>query len=99
MVQLYFAATATRYYHAYSALEDPTKVWSFQSPNYNGDAADTDSDDEFDRNEQSALLHPTISRQTKSTTAVTKPRGEVTIVVLEEVAVLAQLAIDVQGHL
>jgi ABC-type multidrug transport system fused ATPase/permease subunit len=95
IVQLYFAATATRYYHAYSALEDPTKVWSFQSPNYDGDAADTDSEDEFDRNEQSALLHPTISRQTKSTTAVTKPRGEVTIVVLEEAAVLAQLAVHV----
>ncbi|KAF2631314.1 hypothetical protein BU25DRAFT_361406 [Macroventuria anomochaeta] len=95
LIQLYFAATATRYYHAYSALDDPRNVWSFRSPNYDGDAADSDSEDEFDRNEQSALLQPTISRQTRSTTAVTKPRGEVTIVVLEEAAVLAQLAVHI----
>ena len=95
LIQLYFAATATKYYHAYSVLEDPRHVWSFQSPNYDGDAADTDPEDDFDRNEQSALLQPTMSRQTMSTTAITKPRGEVTIVVLEEAAVLAQLAVHV----
>ncbi|UPX12550.1 Transporter of the ATP-binding cassette (ABC) [Ascochyta rabiei] len=81
LIQLSLAATATRHYHAYFALD--------------GDAADSDSEDEFDRNEQSALLHPTISRQTMSTTVVTKPRGEITIVVLEEAAVLAQLAVHV----
>lgn len=95
LIQLYFAATKTRYYHAYSALDDVRNPWSFRSPNYDGDATDSDSEDELDRNEQSALLHPTTSRQTMSTTAVTKPRGEVTIVVLEEAAVLAQLAVHV----
>jgi ABC-type multidrug transport system fused ATPase/permease subunit len=94
VVQLYFAATATKYYHAYTALDDPRNVWSFSSPNYDGDAADTDLEDEFDRNEERAL-HPAISRQTVPTTIATKPRGQVTVVVLEEAAVLAQLAVHV----
>jgi ABC-type multidrug transport system fused ATPase/permease subunit len=94
VVQLYFAATTTKYYHAYSALDDPRNVWSFSSPHYDGDAADTDSEDEFDRNEERAL-HPAVSRQTRSTTVATKPRGQVTVVVLEEAAVLAQLAVHV----
>jgi ABC-type multidrug transport system fused ATPase/permease subunit len=51
-------------------------------------------EDEFDRNEERAL-HPAISRQTMSTTVATKPRGQVTVVVLEEAAVLAQLAVHV----
>tara|TARA_R110002003_G_scaffold159_1_gene13727 strand:- start:916 stop:5493 length:4578 start_codon:yes stop_codon:yes gene_type:complete len=93
--QLYFAATASKYYHAYSALDDPQNVWSFRSPHYNGDDIDTDSEeDEFNRNEGLAL-DPTTSRGAVSAMTVDKPRGEVTVVVLEETAVLAQLAIHI----
>lgn len=92
LIQLYFAATASSYYHAYSILRDPRSVWSFQSPRYDGDATDSDSEDDFDRNEQLAL-HPTLSQH--STVAVDKPRGQVTVVVLEEAAVLAELGIHI----
>jgi ABC-type multidrug transport system fused ATPase/permease subunit len=94
LLQLYQAATSSKYYHAYSVLDDPTNVWSFRSPHYNGDAAESDTEDEFERNEQLAL-HPTISRQSKSTVVTNKPRGEFTVVVLEEAAVLAELGIHV----
>lgn len=91
LIQLYFAATTSKYYHAYSVLQDPRHVWSFRSPHYDGDAADSDAEDEFDRNEDLAL-HVT---NTMSTVAVVKPRGEVTVVVLEEATVLAQLGVHV----
>ncbi|KAJ4353706.1 Transporter of the ATP-binding cassette (ABC) [Didymosphaeria variabile] len=91
--QLYQEAKASKYYHAYTVLEDPTQPWSIQSPHYDGDDTDS-SEDELDRNEQLAL-HPTVSRQTASTMAVTKPRGEITVVVLEEMAVLAALGVHV----
>jgi ABC-type multidrug transport system fused ATPase/permease subunit len=92
LVQLYFAATSSKYYHAYSVLEDPGNVWSFRSPRYDGaEAYDNESEDEFDRNENLALH----AINTISTTAVTKPRGELTVVVLEEVAVLAQLGLHI----
>lgn len=97
LFQLYRAARKSPYYHAYSVLDDVQNVWSIRSPHYNGDAdtdTDTDTEDEFDRNEELAL-HPTMSRQTMSTMAVDKPRGEVTVVVLEEAAVLAQLGVHV----
>lgn len=91
-IQLYYAAKKSKYYHVYSVLDDPGNVWSFRSPHYDGDNIDSDSEeDEFDRNEDLAL-HVT---NTMSTTAITKPRGEVTVVVLEEAAVLAQLGLHV----
>lgn len=84
LVQLYQEAKPSRYEHAYSVLDDQ----------YN-DADDADSsEDDFDRNEQLAL-HPTVSRQTASTMTLTKPRGEVTVVVMEEMAVLAELGVHV----
>ncbi|CAE7009576.1 hypothetical protein HRS9139_01597 [Pyrenophora teres f. teres] len=95
LVQLYLAATTSRYYHAYSALDDPANVWSFRRPRYNADADDDDDADDadnvIDRNETLAL-HTT---NTLSTIAVNKPRGELTVVILEEVAVLAQLGLHV----
>ncbi|CAO2649540.1 Nn.00g069250.m01.CDS01 [Neocucurbitaria sp. VM-36] len=94
LVQLYFAAKATSYYHTYSVLDDPGNVWSFRSPHYDGDATDSDSEDEFDRNEEAAL-RPSISHRSMSIVAVDKPRGQVTVVVLEEAAVLAQLGVHI----
>ncbi|KAF2128447.1 hypothetical protein P153DRAFT_318274 [Dothidotthia symphoricarpi CBS 119687] len=92
LVQLYFAATASKYYHVYTVLDDPRHVWAFSSPHYDGDADDSDLEDDFDRNEDLAL-HPTISHHSKM--AVDKPRGQLTVVVLEEAAVLAQLGVHV----
>ncbi|KAF1957257.1 hypothetical protein CC80DRAFT_547174 [Byssothecium circinans] len=95
LFQLYQAAKSSKYHHAYSILQDPRNFWSIQSPHYHGD--ETESEDEMDRNEELAL-HPTVSGKTKSTIAVDRPRGEVTVVVLEETAVLATLALHVAVH-
>ncbi|EUC42886.1 hypothetical protein COCMIDRAFT_7610 [Bipolaris oryzae ATCC 44560] len=90
--QLYSAATASKYYHAYSALDDATNPWSLRSPNYNGDDEyDDDAHDELDR-QQDLALRPV---KTMSTIAADKPRGQLTIVVLEEAAVLAQLGLHI----
>ncbi|KAH7553229.1 hypothetical protein BM1_08202 [Bipolaris maydis] len=90
--QLYSAATASKYYHAYSALDDTTNPWSLRSPNYNGDDDyHDDAHDELDR-QQDLALRPV---KTMSTIAADKPRGQLTIVVLEEAAVLAQLGLHV----
>jgi ABC-type multidrug transport system fused ATPase/permease subunit len=48
----------------------------------------------MDRNEELAL-HPSDSQQSKLTIAVDKPRGEIPVVVIEEAAVLATLAVHV----
>ncbi|RAR14357.1 atp-dependent bile acid permease [Stemphylium lycopersici] len=74
------------------ALDDPSNPWSFRSPRYHGaDDYHDDAEDEIERNEDLAL-HPV---NTVSTVAVDKPRGELTVVILEEVAVLAQLGLHV----
>ncbi|KAF2868418.1 ABC transporter type 1, transmembrane domain-containing protein [Massariosphaeria phaeospora] len=92
-IQIYREAISSKYYHTYSILTDVRNVWSIQSPHYDGgDVTDSDSEDEFDRNAQLAI-HPTISRQTHSSLVVNKPRGEIYVVVLEETAVLAALAL------
>ena len=83
-----------RHHTTYSVLDDPRNVWSFRSPHYDGDATDSDSEDEFDRNEEAAL-RPSISHRSMSIVAVDKPRGQVTVVVLEEAAVLAQLGVHI----
>ncbi|KAL5121776.1 Transporter of the ATP-binding cassette (ABC) [Pleosporales sp. CAS-2024a] len=99
LLQLYSAATASRYYHAYSVLGDARNPWSIRSPHYDGedpssDDDDADADDESARN-QGLALDAAISRQAVSAVTVDKPRGQVTVVVLEEAAVLAQLALHV----
>lgn len=91
--QLYQEAKASKYHHAYSILADPTQPWSLHSPHYD-DGDQVSSEDELDRNEQLAL-HPTVSRQTASTMVASKPRGELTVVVIEEMAVLAALGVHV----
>ena len=98
LVQLYLAATTSKYYHACSALDDPANVWSFRTPRYHGAANDDNDDDDADDAEdvidhnENLALHAT---NTLSIIAVDKPRGELTVVILEEVAVLAQLGLHV----
>ncbi|KAF2263838.1 hypothetical protein CC78DRAFT_533624 [Lojkania enalia] len=93
LLQLYQAREASTRSYAYTAIDEAQHVWSRQIRQYSDDT-DTDTEDEFDRNEHLAL-HPTISRQTQSTVAIDRPRGEVAVVVLEEVAVLAELGVHV----
>ncbi|KAF2727713.1 P-loop containing nucleoside triphosphate hydrolase protein [Polyplosphaeria fusca] len=91
LLQLYQAWRSN--VHAYTLIKDTQEDWAGQTNGYSDDI-DTDTEDEFERNEHLAL-HPTASRQTKSTVAVDKPRGEVAVVVLEETAVLAELGVHV----
>lgn len=92
IAQLYAAATSSKYYHAYSALDDPGNPWSFRSPRYHGaDEYRDDAEDDTEQNDDLAL-HPV---NTMSTIAIDKPRGQLTVVVLEEAAVLAQLGVHI----
>ncbi|KAJ9663926.1 Transporter of the ATP-binding cassette (ABC) [Coniosporium apollinis] len=98
-VQIYREAKRSRYYQAYKALDSVHHVWSIHVPvdQQNGNASyhdDTDSDDEFERNEHLAL-HLARSQTNESMIQVDKPRGEVLLVVVEELAVLGELAIHV----
>nr|WOF01072.1 ATP-dependent bile acid permease-like protein [Corynespora cassiicola] len=92
-LQLGQSAKSSKYYHAYTAIEDVQNVWSIRTRPHHDDE-DTDTEDDFDRNQHLAL-HPTISRATMSTIAVNRPRGELAVVVLEEMAVLAELGVHV----
>jgi ABC-type multidrug transport system fused ATPase/permease subunit len=70
-------------------------VWPIPATRYRDNPDDeSDTENEFERNEHLAL-HPTYSAQGKLAVAVSKPRGEVFVVVLEETAVLAQLGLHV----
>ena len=57
---------------------------------------ETDSEDEFERNEDLAL-RPTRSRTDASAITIDRPKGEVLLPVVEEVAVLAVLAVQIAG--
>ncbi|KAH8733119.1 ABC transporter type 1, transmembrane domain-containing protein [Phaeosphaeriaceae sp. PMI808] len=92
LIQLYFEIKTSKSHHAYSALDNSQNVQSSTTHHRNGDDVDTESEEgEFERNEELAL-NTTNSRQAVSMMTVDKPRGMVTVVVLEEAAVLAQLA-------
>ncbi|OCK81762.1 hypothetical protein K432DRAFT_424668 [Lepidopterella palustris CBS 459.81] len=98
-LQLYQAATRSKYSLVYQSVESFHHVWDTRVPANHTDGPspyedDSYTDDEFERNEHLAL-HPTVSRQTKSTIEVSKPRGEVMVVILEELAVLAELGVHV----
>jgi ABC-type multidrug transport system fused ATPase/permease subunit len=93
-VQLYYAATASKYYHVYTVLDNPQNIWSIRSPHYDGESDSETEEDEFDRNEGLAS-DPTTSRGLIPAVVIDKPRGQVIVVVLEEAAVLAQLAVHI----
>ncbi|KAF1998900.1 hypothetical protein P154DRAFT_241162 [Amniculicola lignicola CBS 123094] len=93
LLQLYQTRASSRSHHGYTSIDDEHTTPPRQR--YRDDeGTDSDTEDELERNEHLAL-HPTMSRQTKSTTVVSKPRGELTVVVLEEMAVLAVLGVHV----
>lgn len=98
-LQLYQAAKRSKTHFKYCLVDnishghDSSVSADYRDGSTSEDDNDTDTD-EFERNEHLAL-HPTISRQTKSTMEVNKPRGEVLVVVLEELAVLAELGLHI----
>ncbi|KAF2143052.1 uncharacterized protein K452DRAFT_225934 [Aplosporella prunicola CBS 121167] len=91
--QLVWAWKESRYYVAYHTLGSP---WSTRTSQHgvgvNQYDEDSDSDDELERNDNLALV-PT--RTNESFVNVDKPRGEVLLVVIEELAVLGELAIHI----
>ncbi|KAF2788588.1 P-loop containing nucleoside triphosphate hydrolase protein [Melanomma pulvis-pyrius CBS 109.77] len=85
-------------HHAYTSIDDVQDVWQARDRQYDADA-DTDTDADSDTEDERLTLHPSASRQTMSTVAVVKPRGELTVVMLEETAVLAALGLSVAMYL
>lgn len=93
-VQLY-RSTRTTKYDAYTAIDDVQNVWSLPSNRYHDDDdTASEDDDDFERNVHMAL-HPTTTQQTHSTITADRPRGQITVIVLEEAAVLAALGVHV----
>ncbi|KAK5170833.1 hypothetical protein LTR04_003092 [Oleoguttula sp. CCFEE 6159] len=94
-LQLLWAARRSSYYTAYQSLDKLHHVWSIRIPaNQQGVLDEPGSDDEFERNEH-LVLHPTRSRTDASTYTVDKPRGEALLIIVEELAVLAELGIHI----
>ncbi|OCL14508.1 hypothetical protein AOQ84DRAFT_384660 [Glonium stellatum] len=98
-LQLYRAAKRSKPHSKYHLIgrihrshDAPVSADNRDSSVYE-EGSDTDTD-EFERNEHLAL-HLITSRQTKSTMEVNKPKGEVLVVVLEELAVLAELGLHI----
>jgi ABC-type multidrug transport system fused ATPase/permease subunit len=90
LIQVYSATRKPK--HEYTSIDDVQDVWSAQNrQNYTDADADSDTEDEH------LTLRPSRSRQ--STVAVHKPRGQLTVVVVEEVAVIAGLAVSVAMYI
>lgn len=101
-------ASSSKYYHAYLILHNPSIPWSMtEASQEQQDAVDIraargaditdlpEDDDEFGRNAQLAL-HPTVSRKNMTTyLKADKPKGELVLVTIEELLVIAQLAINI----
>lgn len=97
--QLYRSWQQSKYHTAYHSLDSWRNVWSIRPIQHSLGTAnpflqddDSDTEDELDRNADLALV-PT--RTNDSFVAMDKPRGEVLLVVIEELAVLGELAIHV----
>ncbi|KAK4543111.1 hypothetical protein LTR36_005888 [Oleoguttula mirabilis] len=80
--------------HAYSRIKGHVWNGAQSAQEQAEDGADEESEDEFERNEGLAL-RASKSRTDISVMTVDKPRGEVTIAVIEALAVFAELGIQV----
>lgn len=80
--------------HAYSEVNG--HVWNGVRPSQEeaDDGADDESVDELERNEELAL-RASKSRTDISVMTIDKPRGEITIPIVEELAVLAELGVQI----
>ncbi|OMP89081.1 ATP-dependent bile acid permease [Diplodia seriata] len=97
-LQLYRAWQQSKYYTAYHSLDSWRNVWSFRPVQHSlgtnsfQQDSDSDTEDELERNAGLALV-PT--RTNDSFVELDRPKGEVLLVVVEELAVLGELAIHV----
>lgn len=97
ILQIYRAWQQSKHYTAYHSLNSWRNAWSFRpaQPSLGTnpfDNDDSDTEDELERNADLALV-PT--RTNDSFVALDRPKGEVLLVVIEELAVLGELAIHV----
>lgn len=88
---------SSEYYHAYTLIGSKNHVWDFRIPQLGQEDQDSDDEeDEFERNQELAL-QPTRSRTDASVVTLDRPRGEVLLPVVEELAVLAELGIHISA--
>jgi ABC-type multidrug transport system fused ATPase/permease subunit len=91
------AARASRYVHNYTPIDGVEDVWTTRN---GAPTVYTNSDAESDsEGDELFIFHPRQSRSTMSNIAIDKPRGATTVVVLEEIAVLAELGVHVAAFL
>ena len=89
-IQLFLAAKQSKYYHAYKALDSVHHVWAIHVPS----PEERDTDDEEDEDDY-LTLQPTVSHTQPSVINVDKPNGELWLVIVEELAVLGELALHI----
>ncbi|KAK0631184.1 ATP-dependent bile acid permease [Lasiodiplodia hormozganensis] len=97
ILQIYRAWQQSKHYTAYHSLNSWRNAWSFRPAQHSlgtnpFDNDDSDTEDELERNADLALV-PT--RTNDSFVELDRPKGEVLLVVIEELAVLGELAIHV----
>jgi len=93
--QVFRATTrSTKAGHAYDVLQD--RVWKgTNSARVDGEGSDDDGEEDERTRDEDLALQPTKSRTDVSAITVDKPRGEITIAVMEEVAVFAEVGVQV----
>ena len=93
--------SASRRHHTelYAALKQPIRTWNGHPTEIyrsSDEESDDEEEDEAERNEELAL-QPTRSQMNVSTMTVDKPKGEVTIALVEELAVISELGVHIAG--
>ncbi|CAD0109869.1 unnamed protein product [Aureobasidium uvarum] len=90
--QLIQTAINSKYHYAYKLVNPKhPHPWDLRIPRAQDDADTDDDSDEFDRNEHLAI-HTVRTRNTEMS-VVDKPRGQIVLPVIEELAVLAEVGI------
>ncbi|KAL1304382.1 hypothetical protein AAFC00_003383 [Neodothiora populina] len=94
-IQLILHARQSNLYFAYKQL-NPTHPhpWDFRVPHANGESDDDDTEDEEDRNEDLAI-RAVLTHTDASVITLDRPRGELILPLIEELAVLGQVGIHI----
>lgn len=97
LVQLYLEARRSKHYVTYQPLETSNHAWATGAPRQGNlplDVYDANTDDD-DSDGAELNIHLTTSQDNRSYVKVDRPKGELWVVVVEELVVLAELAIHV----
>lgn len=94
-VQLILTARDSKYYQAYNVLNSKIHphIWDLRIPDGDQNGEEEDEDDEVDSNEDSAIR--TIRKRRASVMTIDRPRGEIVLPAIEELAVLAEVGIHI----